>query len=518
LTDAQHDDTVPLIALLSERPRVAPVASAGSGDGTRTHRGSPMANRVLTASVVLAIAGVAGCGRSDEAGSNSEPNGNLETTTTTAATRNSTFGDLEDVCGPAPSGDTLTASDTGVTKNEIQVSAFSDVGFSGRPGLNQELFDSSTAFTEWCNEAGGINGRKLKLELRDAALTEFQQRIIEACDEGDFMMVGGGAAFDDTGQRERLGCGLPNLAAYVVSPTAVSADLTYVPVANPGPRTLLVGDLQYLGKKYPAAKKKIALFSAGISATQILAEKLKEALTTLGWEIVYDEQYNPAGESTWRPFVEAMKARGARGVIFVGEPVGFGQVIDAAAGAGYEPDFFRSDGNTYDTSLLTQAGGSLRKTYTSTAFYPFLDPDTAAKNPATQQYRDLIEKYVGKKGKITGLGVQSISAWLLFATAARDCGADLTRDCVWENLGEETDWTGGGLHAPQDVANHQPGECVIVLEATPDGFTVVDTGANEGIYTCDAANVATLDGDYGEGARCPNPAFADDAKPSNCAE
>jgi hypothetical protein len=213
-----------------------------------------------------------------------------------------------------------------------------------------------------------------------------------------------------------------------------------------------------------------------------------------------------------------MKAAGARGVIFVGEPVGFGQVINAANDAGFKPDFFRSDGNTYDTSLLTTAGGALRNTYVPSAFYPFLDPTEAAKSPATQQYRDLIEKYVGPKGKITGLGVQSISAWLLFATAARDCGADLTRDCVWANIGKQTTWTGGGLHAAQDVAGHAPGECEVTLEATPKGFTVVDTGPNDGIYTCDPHNVATLKGDYGQGAKCPNPAFADDPRPSNCAK
>src|SRR5689334_14325530 len=167
-----------------------------------------------------------------------------------------------------------------------------------------------------------------------------------------------------------------------------------------------------------------------------------------------------------------MRTAGARGVIFVGEPVGFGQVISAAHEAGYAPDFFRSDGNTYDTSLLTTANSSLRNTYVPSVFYPFLDPAEAAKNPATQQYRDLIEKYVGSKSKITGLGVQSLSAWLLFATAARDCGADLTRDCVWANIAKQHAWTGGGLHAAMDVAAREPGDCEVTLEATQQGFNV----------------------------------------------
>jgi ABC-type branched-subunit amino acid transport system substrate-binding protein len=471
----------------------------------------------VAALIALAIA-VVGCGRSDNTSNASDDNSASSGATTTAPSTTSSFGNLSHICGPAPAGATLKATDTGVTATDIQVSAFSDVGFSGRPGLNQELFDSSTAFTKWCNDAGGINGRKINLKLRDAALTAFQQRVIEACNEHDFMMVGGGAAFDDTGQKERLACGLPNVAAYVVSPQAVSADLTYVPVINPGPHTLLIGDLRYLGDKFPDATKKIGLLTAGISSTQILAKKLQEALGQLGWKIVYNAQYNPAGEATWRPLAEGLRSAGAKGVIWVGEPVFFGKFIEAANAAGYEPDFFRTDGNGYDQSLIKNGGPQLQNAYVPSVFYPFLDPSEAAKNPATKQYRDLIEKYLGSKGHITGLGVQSVSAWLLFATAARDCGADLTRDCVWANIGKQTKWTGGGLHAAQNVAGHAPGNCEVTLEATTKGFNTVDSGANHGVYTCDAKNVATLKGDYGQGATCPNPAFADDPNPSNCAK
>jgi ABC-type branched-subunit amino acid transport system substrate-binding protein len=482
------------------------------------HTGEAMRTRALLPIVVtVALIGLTACSRGNDTATDGTQSTAPSGSTTTAPTGTS-FGDLHDVCGPAPAGTTLRATDTGVTASTIQLSAFSDVGFAGRPGLNQELFDSSTAFTKWCNAAGGINGRKIKLELRDAALTAFKQRVIDACAQHDFMMVGGGAAFDDQGQGERLACGLPNVAAYVVSPQAVGSDLTYEPVTNPGPHTMLVGDLRYLGRTYPDATKKIALFAGAIGVDELLARKIKEVITGMGWQVVYDQQYNPDGESTWRPFVEGMRAAGVRGVIFVGEPVGFGQVISAAADAGYQPDFFRTDGNGYDSLLVSQAGRGLRHTYVPSVFYPFLDPATAAKNPATKQYRDLIQQYVGSKGKVTGLGVQSMSAWLLFATAARDCGADLTRDCVWANIGKQTAWTGGGLHAAQDVADHKPGDCEVTLSATPTGFSVVDTAANRGVYTCDARNVATLTGNHGAGVKCPNPAFRTDQKPSNCAK
>ena len=91
-----------------------------------------------------------------------------------------------------------------------------DPGFAGRPGLDQELHDAATVFTKWCNDAGGIAGRKIKVDLLDAKLTEYRQRILEACGQ-DFSLVGGGAVFDDAGQKDRLDCLLPDIAGYVVS-------------------------------------------------------------------------------------------------------------------------------------------------------------------------------------------------------------------------------------------------------------------------------------------------------------
>jgi hypothetical protein len=85
-------------------------------------------------------------------------------------------------------------------------------------------------------------------------------------------------------------------------------------------------------------------------------------------------------------------------------------------------------------------------------------------------------------------------------------------------MGEITDWTGGGLHAPQNIAESAPGDCYTLQQVQQGEFVLADTAPNEGIYSCDPDYVVTLKGDYGEGARCPNPAYADDPKPSNCGD
>jgi hypothetical protein len=453
------------------------------------------------------------CGRDDDAPSAEEDGGTTAPTEEPSDGGEGSFGDIENVCGPAPDGETLADSDTGVTADSVQVSVFSDPGFSGRPGLNQELFDTAEAFVQWCNDLGGINGRQIDLKQRDARLTEFQQRVIEACQEGDFMMVGGGAVFDDTGQRERLGCGLPNVPGYVVTAAAADADLTYQPVPNPVDK-LSIGDYIWLDEQFPDATSKIALLTGAIPTTVTVAQRNREAIEGLGWEVVHTDQYNPQGETTWRPFAEAIRSAGATGLVWVGEPVNLANLMKALDDIGYELEFARSDANHYDPLLISEGGAAVEGAYIRSVFHPFLDEELSSENPATQQYLDIVNEI---DGKIAYLGVQGMSAWVLWAQAATACGADLTRDCVWEQIGEVTDWTGGGLHAPQNVAENAPGDCYSLQLVEQGEFTLADTAPNEGIYSCSEEYVIELTGDYGEGARCPNPAYREDPKPSNCA-
>ena len=135
---------------------------------------------------------------------------------------------------------------------------------------------------------------------------------------------------------------------------------------------------------------------------------------------------------------------------------------------------------------------------------------------ATEQYLELIERY-DEGGKIANLGAQGLSGWLLFAVAANECGAELTRDCVWENVRAITEWTGGGMHARQNLEAGDASNCFALLTVEGGEF-VLDEGIepSEQIFNCAEGNVATLEGDYGTGAKCPNPAYADDPKPSNC--
>ncbi len=310
----------------------------------RSARRMPMLRQVVVLVAVLGVVAAA-CGRSDDttaddaAGDDTSASASTPTTAATGPAAGE-FGDLGRVCGPAPEGTTLEATDVGVTTGSIQIGTIADPGFAGRPGLNQEAFDSAEAFTKWCNEAGGVNGRKIDLRERDAKMTEHQGRMIDACDEGDFMLVGGLGIFDDQGQPERLACGLPAISS-AVNPQAVEGDLMLSPLSN-DTGTYQVGDMRWLGEQFPDATDKIGIMTAAYPVTITASERAKEGMASLGWKIVYEEQFNPAGEASWRGFAEGMKASGARGFVWTADPTNLAAVLKAMAEIGYSPDFVRA--------------------------------------------------------------------------------------------------------------------------------------------------------------------------------
>jgi hypothetical protein len=101
--------------------------------------------------------------------------------------------------------------------------------------------------------------------------------------------------------------------------------------------------------------------------------------------------------------------------------------------------------------------------------------------------------------KPKSLGINSTSAWLLFAESAKACGSQLTRTCVMDHAAATTNWTGGGLHVPEKPsnANGDSSQCFTILQASSSGFTVDKTVLkpnSQGIYNCDPANVFRLPG------------------------
>jgi ABC-type branched-subunit amino acid transport system substrate-binding protein len=405
------------------------------------------------------------------------------------------FGDLEAICGPAPDGEENGESAQGVTADSIKVGTISDPGFVGRPGLNQEMFDAADVFVEWCNEAGGINGRQIELAKRDAKLTEYKQRITEACAE-DFAIVGGGGVFDDTGQEERLNCLLPMIPGFVVTSQARGADLMVQPLPNALDSTS-VAAMVYATEKFPESVDKVGYITGNVPATVTVDKQLQEAGEQLGLTAVHEAQYNSAGEASWAPFAQALQSKGVKGVVWTGEPENLSKLMQAMADIDYSPDWVVTAANHYDQKLVDLGGDAIKNVYMQSAFAPFFQAD---ENPATQQYVDLFGQYLPDGKSDALLALQSWSAWLLFAQSAKACGAELTRSCLYDEASNVDSWTGGGLHAETNPKSKKAPECTTLLEATSEGFEVpADFELTDGLFGCNPDYVAVLEGDYGKG-------------------
>jgi ABC-type branched-subunit amino acid transport system substrate-binding protein len=434
---------------------------------------------------------VAACGRSSSSSS-----GDSSTTATTGAaqTKSPDFGTQKDVCQAGhPSG----SPTQGVTPTSIKIATFADPGFAGRPGLDQEFFDTADVFAAWCNARGGINGRKIEVDKKDSALTNTKARMTEACAD-DFAMVGGGSVFDQDGVETRLKCLLPDIAGYVVSPEARGADLLVQPIPNPLD-SLGIGLINYLGAKYKDATQHIGVLTGDISTTKIVAQQQTEAVKSLGWKIVYSDQYPAAGVTDWTPYAQAIKSAGVKGLLWVGEPENLAALMKSLANIDYKLEFIRTDANHYDQKLISIAGPALsdKNVYVQSSFFPF---EKASATNATGQYLQAFKDYKPDGKSNTYLGLQAWSAWLLFSQAAKECGNDLTRTCMYDNARKITKWTGGGLHAETNPGQNAPVECFTAELATPDGFKLqTDIKPTQSIFNCSPKNIYKLTGNYGTG-------------------
>ena len=453
--------------------------------------------RLLALSLVGVLAlGATACGRSgDESGNNeeeqptpSDDGGGSGGSGLDAGE----FGDLGVVC---QDGDASGATDTGVTDDEIRIGTITNKGADVRPGLNQEMYDSAAAFVDWCNEHGGINGRDLVLDDLDAKLNEYGQRIAEAC-EGTFALVGGGAIFDNGDAGQRVDCGLANIPGFVVTPEARVGELQVQPLPNPV-YSFAVQSYNAMKKLHPDATK-YGILWVDLEGVTTVHQQVTEAVEKVGFDVVYDATYAPINENGWRGFIQSMKEKGVQGFELVGEPENMTALLNAMQTEDWYPEFIVMQPNMYDAKFEEEAKAAAGGDIYSRITFPMFDMD-GEDAPGMGDYQALMEQY-RPDGKYPALlGAQALSGLLLFATAASECGSDLTRECLLENAGSVEDWTAGGLHSPTTPGNTLAPECGIMVKFTTDGFAYDEeaTDPNEGVFNCSADNVIELTDDYG---------------------
>ena len=440
---------------------------------------------VVTAGLV-----VAGCGRSSSPGGGTSTTGSstpsASATATTAAAGD--FGTLKGVCGPgAPKGPTAR----GLTDSTIRIGVNSDAGAAAAPGIEQEFFDASDAFSKWCNAAGGINGRKIVIDKWDAKLFNVGQTTTAACQK-DFMLVGGGNALDDAGVKTRLACKLGTIPAYTVTSAAANAGLQVK--IQPGIATQVpFGGYRLLAQIYPDLKTKgIGVGSATLASLTEGGKKQKYALEHNGFKVTV-VQVKPVLVDNFRPYMEQLKQLGTAG-LFETSGQDITPEIQAMKNIGWTPQEVTYSYQFYTAQAVQAAKslGTFPPVYVELSYLPFA---TGIDTPALSEIRSQLTSTVSTP-KYTQFTLESYDSWLLFATSAKACGDNLTQDCVLQKAASYTDWTAGGISPPVSTSPSatQINDCTAIVRLTINGW-VYDkavTQPNHGYFNCDAKNVATV--------------------------
>ena len=353
-----------------------------------------------------------------------------------------------------------TASNPGITASSITVGQV-DTLSGPVPGLFQGAKDGTEAYLAYVNSQGGVNGRKIKLDVEDDAFsganytTDTQQLV-----KRDFALVGGFSLFDDSGVPAINAARIPDITE---SLSQARAEDQY----NYAPDPLVVGGsrlgpLKYYKKKFPSAIKHVGTFDANVAVAETQTKAVLSAMSSLGYQIGYRRTVTPF-DTNFVPDALKMKAAGVQMVYVVGLAVN--QVADLAkdmAQQNFRPQIFSTNGVAYDSSFVTQAGAAANGAATDLQSSLYLGQDAKAV-PAVALFDKWLLK-VDPKAHVDTYGLYGWAAAQLFVQALRSAGPEPTRTSLIAQLNKITNFTASGLTAAGNPAQKVPEMCWILAK------------------------------------------------------
>jgi len=409
---------------------------------------------------------------------------------TRAASSSGVWPGVGKICEPGSGG---TSSVRGVGSKTINIAVFNDASNTIDPGLESEFPQQAKAFADWCNAAGGINGRKIVIDNRDAALFNAAQQTTAAC-QSDFMAVGGGMALDQPAVPIREKCGLGQISGYVVSDASVESSDQVDPTGI-NTSAVTAGWFGVLAKAYPKA---VQVAGMGGSDTPSVIEsetKYEFAAEAEGWKVA-DFLEPPTSVENWAPYVEQYQQKGVT-ALWPADNANFTPFAQAMTTAGYHPAFVALGtqfANT-QTQQAVAANPSLPPIFVETQWWPLA---IASQNPSTEELVTTMHKYA-KGDAVDFDDEEGAEAWTLWAKSASACGAALTVNCVLTHAAAEKNWDAGGIQAPVaalTLSNEdpQPSPCFAMLQLTGKGISYDKklTDPTQSIWNCNPKNVVHL--------------------------
>ena len=318
-------------------------------------------------------------------------------------------------------------------------------------------------------------------------MTQANTVMQEAC-RSEFMMVGHGFAMDQTAEQTRVACNMAAVPGFTVSPDAANGPMTYQGVPFPVDYANGSGLFQ-VAELNPDLKDGLDLVGSTMPTIISSLGKVASIADAAGYTLKdCGVTINYQGEPSYVPFAEKYKQCGVEALWTSRSPVphefNFFKALDQV---GLDAQFV-GEATWYGTAAkqFNAGSGVLDGLKAGMTFQMLENADTV---PAVKQYTDLVSE---QGGKTALLGMQAASSFLLWATAANECGTDLTRQCMVTELSNVHDWTAGGLHAATDPGKNMPSQCGLLVELNGDTYTQAFP-AKKGEFTCDPAYLVKTD-------------------------
>jgi hypothetical protein len=402
-----------------------------------------------------------------------------------------------------------TASEIGVTANEIHIAQVADVENQFAPGLFQLGVDGAKGAVKYINSkagGGGIGGRKLVLDFIDSHVNPNDARngFISAC-ESDLAMVGNATfligSFDDpVACTDKAGAatGLPDIPATSTSSKEACSPVTFAPAGSlldcstvdqdPQTFTGQVGDSKYYVKTYgPKVKGPIVVSSdsaATAHTTSVLGLLAKKGGIDITDTIPIASK-DP--QSAYTPVIQKLKSDGDN-YLLTGAPVD--NVISMRQEAQLQgltdPKFiWTCQVQCYDQKTV-DAGDVMANTRMVMNFLPNLPAETKA-NATLKNF----VKYVGAD-KASGFAVWGWVSVLLFAQAAnqvvKDQGVNgLTRANMLSALKDTHSFDAGGMWGKMDPGTKANSPCFMILKFDGKKYTR-EYPKKAGTFDCTGSN------------------------------
>jgi ABC-type branched-subunit amino acid transport system substrate-binding protein len=326
---------------------------------------------------------------------------------------------------------------TGVTDSEIHIGIHAPITFSGVPlNLAEDPITGVHTYTDYINANGGINGRKIVLDIQDDrydsdGARNSAQTLIN--DHKNFV-VSGTLGIDQVAivATEAANRGVPYVAAGGVE----SAPIPGMSQLSASYTTHAQMLAQFMAKDPKLSKlKKVGVIAVDSQFVRPLVQEFKDALAPYGFQVVA-EIYNqkPAQNPDYNGYILKLRQAGTEVVVPLTDPLTTQQIVQrcaagAACGWTYTFSNFAHDSDTALTLFTPTWATQNVRGLSSGCYYqaPEVDGDNCA------QMKVAREQWVAARGQADwdengsgGASGYQIVSFLKGALAG--AGTDLTRE------------------------------------------------------------------------------------------